>query len=69
MLTTLASSPRLTLPNPNSAMALNPNYDAIGKAFVQQYYALFDDKNARPNLVNLYNVSLQIYKNDFLGEN
>ena len=50
-------------------MALNPNYDAIGKAFVQQYYALFDDKNARPNLVNLYNVSLQIYKNDFLGEN
>merc|ERR1712088_706238 len=39
----------------NSTMALNPNYDAIGKAFVQQYYALFDDKNARPNLVNLYN--------------
>jgi len=54
-LTTLASSPRLILPNPNSTMALNPNYDAIGKAFVQQYYALFDDKNARPNLVNLYN--------------
>ena len=46
-------------------MALNPNYDAIGKAFVQQYYALFDDKNARPNLVNLYNVSLQRYQNDF----
>jgi len=55
VLTTLASSPRSILPNPNSTMALNPNYDAIGKAFVQQYYALFDDKNARPNLVNLYN--------------
>ena len=46
-------------------MALNPNYDAIGKAFVQQYYALFDDKNARPNLVNLYNVSWKRYQNDF----
>merc|ERR1712141_663268 len=38
-----------------SKMALNPNYESIGKAFVQQYYALFDDKNSRPNLVNLYN--------------
>lgn len=38
-------------------MALNPAYDAIGKGFVQQYYALFDDPNTRPQLANLYNVS------------
>ena len=37
-------------------MALNPNYDQIGKAFTQQYYALFDDAAQRPQLVNLYNV-------------
>ncbi|XP_047988572.1 probable nuclear transport factor 2 [Cydia fagiglandana] len=37
-------------------MALNPQYDAIGKGFVQQYYALFDDPAQRPNLANLYNV-------------
>jgi len=36
-------------------MALNPQYDAIGKAFTQQYYALFDDAASRPQLVNLYN--------------
>lgn len=40
-----------------SVMALNPNYDAIGKAFAQQYYALFDDPAQRPQLANLYNVS------------
>lgn len=38
-------------------MALNPQYEAIGKGFVQQYYALFDDPAQRPNLVNMYNVS------------
>lgn len=36
-------------------MALNPQYDAIGKAFVQQYYTLFDDANQRANLTQLYN--------------
>ncbi|GLV44496.1 Nuclear transport factor-2 [Carabus blaptoides fortunei] len=36
-------------------MALNPAYEAIGKGFVQQYYALFDDPRQRPNLVNMYN--------------
>ena len=41
-------------------MALNPQYDAIGKAFVQQYYTLFDDANQRHQLVNLYNVSVTI---------
>merc|ERR1711976_464838 len=36
-------------------MALNPNYDQIGKAFTQQYYAMFDDATQRANLINLYN--------------
>lgn len=51
-------------------MALNPQYEAIGKGFVQQYYALFDDPTQRPNLVNMYNVSRQTFKlltiNNFL---
>uniref|UniRef100_A0A8D8QUA1 NTF2-related export protein n=1 Tax=Cacopsylla melanoneura TaxID=428564 RepID=A0A8D8QUA1_9HEMI len=34
---------------------LNPAYEAIGKGFVQQYYALFDDPAQRPNLINMYN--------------
>lgn len=38
-------------------MALNPQYNEIGKGFVQQYYALFDDPNLRQSLINLYNVS------------
>lgn len=38
-------------------MALNPQYEDIGKGFVAQYYAIFDDPLQRPNLVNLYNVS------------
>lgn len=37
-------------------MALNPQYDSIGKAFTQQYYAMFDDPTQRHQLVNLYNV-------------
>lgn len=36
-------------------MALNPQYEPIGKAFTQQYYALFDDPTQRHQLVNLYN--------------
>lgn len=36
-------------------MALNPAYDAIGKGFVSQYYAFFDDPNERSKLVNMYN--------------
>jgi hypothetical protein len=49
-------------------MALNPNYESIGKAFTQQYYQLFDDPTQRHQLVNLYNVSkinLNNLKNDF----
>jgi len=36
-------------------MTLNPNYETIGKAFVEQYYAIFDDPARRPQIVNLYN--------------
>ncbi|XP_066998247.1 probable nuclear transport factor 2 isoform X2 [Anabrus simplex] len=36
-------------------MTLNPAYEAIGKGFVQQYYAIFDDPLQRPNLINMYN--------------
>ncbi|KAL1488491.1 hypothetical protein ABEB36_014958 [Hypothenemus hampei] len=39
-------------------MALNLQYEAIGKGFVQQYYAMFDDPSQRQNLVNMYNVEL-----------
>lgn len=42
-------------------MALNPQYEDIGKGFVQQYYMIFDDAAQRPNLVNLYNVSTQTH--------
>jgi len=36
-------------------MALNPNYEAIGKAFTTQYYQLFDNPNTRGQLQALYN--------------
>ncbi|XP_011051394.1 PREDICTED: probable nuclear transport factor 2 isoform X2 [Acromyrmex echinatior] len=36
-------------------MAMNVPYEAIGKGFVQQYYAMFDDAAQRPNLINMYN--------------
>lgn len=42
-------------------MELNLSYEAIGKGFVQQYYALFDDPAQRPNLINMYNVSLNYF--------
>jgi len=35
-------------------MSLNPNYEQIGKSFVQQYYALMDDSAQRPNVANFY---------------
>lgn len=40
-------------------MALNPQYEAIGKGFVSQYYALFDDPIQRPNLHSMYNVGIE----------
>ncbi|XP_077275722.1 nuclear transport factor-2 isoform X2 [Temnothorax americanus] len=36
-------------------MAMNVPYEAIGKGFVQQYYAMFDDPTQRANLINMYN--------------
>jgi len=42
-------------------MALNLQYEEIGKGFVQQYYAMFDDLNQRPGLVNLYSVSMFLF--------
>lgn len=36
-------------------MALNPAYEAIGRGFVNQYYALFDDPAQREKLVSFYN--------------
>ncbi|XP_017481653.1 PREDICTED: probable nuclear transport factor 2 [Rhagoletis zephyria] len=38
-------------------MALNPQYEDIGKGFVQQYYATFDDPNLRPNVANFYSAT------------
>ena len=37
-------------------MSINLQYEAIGKGFVHQYYALFDDPVQRSNLANMYNV-------------
>uniref|UniRef100_A0A023FTB4 NTF2-related export protein n=1 Tax=Amblyomma parvum TaxID=251391 RepID=A0A023FTB4_AMBPA len=34
---------------------LNAQYDTIGRTFIQQYYAMFDDPTLRPNLGTLYN--------------
>jgi len=36
-------------------MALNPNFNQIGQAFVQQYYAIFDNPATRGELAKLYN--------------
>ena len=43
-------------------MALNPQYDAIGQAFAQQYYSIFDDATQRANLINFYNVNILIHR-------
>jgi hypothetical protein len=40
------------------SMNLNPQYEAIGKGFVSQYYALFDNPAQRNSLVNMYNAEL-----------
>lgn len=42
-------------------MALNPQYEVIGRGFVQQYYAMFDDPVQRANLRNIYNVRKLFY--------
>ncbi|BFG01746.1 probable nuclear transport factor 2 [Drosophila madeirensis] len=38
-------------------MSLNPQYEEIGKGFVQQYYALFDDPANRASVVNFYSAT------------
>ncbi|XP_037709945.1 probable nuclear transport factor 2 [Drosophila subpulchrella] len=38
-------------------MSLNPQYENIGKAFVQQYYAIFDDPPNRANVINFYDAT------------
>lgn len=40
-------------------MALNPQYDAIGQAFAQQYYSTFDERNFG-TLINFYNVNMNL---------
>ena len=42
----------------NKMAGINPDYDNIGKAFTQQYYAMFDNPATRAQLVSLYNVSM-----------
>ena len=39
-----------------SNMALNPQYEQIGKAFTEQYYNIFDNAATRANLQQLYNL-------------
>ena len=36
---------------------MNPDFDTIGKTFVQAYYARFDQKHTRPEVVQFYIVS------------
>ena len=33
---------------------MNPNFDAIGKQFVSQYYQVFDNKEMRPHVAQMY---------------
>ena len=44
----------------NKMAGINPDYDNIGKAFTQQYYAMFDNPATRAQLVSLYNVSMTL---------
>ena len=41
---------------------MNPNFDEIGKAFIKQYYEVFDNKEMRPNVAAMYlnNVSVSV---------
>lgn len=36
---------------------MNPEFDTIGKTFVQAYYARFDQKHTRSEVVQFYIVS------------
>ena len=37
-------------------MAINPNFDVIGKEFVKAYYAFFDTPGKRESVAELYHV-------------
>lgn len=37
---------------------MNPNFDTIGKQFVEQYYAVFDNKDTRSQVAVMYHVSI-----------
>lgn len=37
-------------------MSWNPQYDQIGKTFVQQYYTCFDDPAQRASVAAFYDV-------------
>lgn len=41
-------------------MNLNPNYEVIGKSFVQQYYAMLDNNDTRLQVANFYSVSVLV---------
>lgn len=41
-------------------MNLNPNYEVIGKSFVQQYYAMLDNNDTRLQVANFYSVSAPV---------
>ena len=57
-----SSSIKEVISKTEETMAVNPNYEQIGKAFTQQYYALFDNAAQRPQLAALYNVRNYIFK-------
>ena len=42
---------------------MNPNYEAIGKAFIQQYYQFLDNNDTRLQVANFYSVSVTTKKN------
>ena len=45
-------------------MTLNPNYEAIGKAFTEQYYLMFDNPATRSvRSINFLGFSCRIQKN------
>lgn len=39
-------------------MNLNPNYEAIGKSFIQQYYQFLDNNETRLQVGNFYSVCI-----------
>lgn len=44
-------------------MSWNPQYDQIGKTFVQQYYTCFDDPTQRASVAAFYDVRICFQSN------